>query len=331
MSILYGNSIAMKGIKEAVNASFHIFLGPKGVGKATFANQLARYYLCDTKSADCTCKSCLMFNSGNHPDFFYVGKGATANSIVVEDVLPITTAIYSKPYYSQFKVFLIDDFEYATIEAQNKLLKSLEQVPEYIKFIVIASNVFNRFTSRGILPTCVSRGIVHKFYALCDADMRLYLKTVSPDINPDIEDIVHALCDNCPGLATNLLSDFRIIEAIKSFLDVTKTGDIVTTLSCLGLLKEKDKNCFIDSLRGDDIRMILNCLRIFLLDVLATINKGPILRFFSYAIIVSSQGLQANYSNVTKCLNLLDNIKETSGDKESFIILVRYLSTIYKK
>ena len=84
------------------------------------------------------CKSCKIFDSMNHPDFFMLEPDG--NNIKIEQIRSIKSKIYEKPIVSDKKVYIINDSQKMTIESQNSLLKILEEPPEYIVIILIVSN-----------------------------------------------------------------------------------------------------------------------------------------------------------------------------------------------
>ncbi|MCL1863686.1 MAG: hypothetical protein FWF78_08975 [Defluviitaleaceae bacterium] len=115
---------------------------------------LAKKLNCEEESACGLCLSCRTFESGNHPDIFFV-KGTKAVGIGVEDAreqiaLPITT----KPFKYRYKIFIIEGN--ITPQAQNALLKTIEEPAPYGVFLFLAKNTF------GFLPTILSRCIVKK-------------------------------------------------------------------------------------------------------------------------------------------------------------------------
>lgn len=109
---------------------------------------------CESGNACGCCLSCRVFDSGNHPDTFFV-KGTKAAGIGVEDareqiVLPVAV----KPFKYKYKIFIIEGN--ITPQAQNALLKTIEEPAPYGVFLFLAKNTF------GFLPTILSRCIVKK-------------------------------------------------------------------------------------------------------------------------------------------------------------------------
>lgn len=100
-----------------------------------------------------TCPSCRQFNSGNHPDVFFV-KPSKKNGYGVDDIREqINQTMHVKPYQSRYKIYIIDQGDSMTVQAQNALLKTLEEPPSYGLFFLLAENV-NQFLQT-ILSRCV--------------------------------------------------------------------------------------------------------------------------------------------------------------------------------
>ena len=165
----FKNIIGNQEIKDYLNKSIvnnnilqaYLFLGTEGIGKKMIAKQFAKEILCDnTNEETCTCKSCTCFVGENHPDFVLINEDG--ETIKIEQVRKITEKVIEKPIISQRKVYIINDAEKMTREAQNCLLKTLEEPPEFITIILISSN------ENAILNTIKSRCMKLKFKNISD-------------------------------------------------------------------------------------------------------------------------------------------------------------------
>lgn len=112
------------------------------------ANLLGSLFLCQNDSACGQCSSCLKIIASTHPDFFVYPK---SKNFVVDEANEIIDKATQSPKISKFKVFLISNIDEATIQAQNKILKTLEEPSPSSIFILTASN------ENKVLPTVVSR------------------------------------------------------------------------------------------------------------------------------------------------------------------------------
>ncbi len=131
----------------------YILSGMKGSGRKTLARLFGASLLCTSaEEVPCgTCRSCKMVRSGNHPDLITVTHEKPA-TFSVEDIRDqLVSDIQIRPYYKGKKVYIIPDCEMMTLQAQNALLKSIEEPPPYAVIILITDNL------SFLLPTVRSR------------------------------------------------------------------------------------------------------------------------------------------------------------------------------
>ena len=128
----------------------YLFLGTEGIGKLLVAKAFAKKALClNDGEISCKCKSCLCFDGQNHPDFFVINE--EGETIKIEQIREITDKVLEKPIASKRKVYIINDCDKMTPEAQNCILKTLEEPPEFVVIILISSNenlILNTIKSR---------------------------------------------------------------------------------------------------------------------------------------------------------------------------------------
>lgn len=155
-------------------ASTFLFVGSEGIGKRTFAFELARALLCsetsDDELAPCgTCESCRLFAAGNHPDFEYITKPKDRSSIPLELFIGrddrrmregLCHNLGMKPYLGGRKIAVIDDADYLNVEGANCLLKTLEEPPPRSLLILIGTSADKQ------LPTIRSRSQIIRFAPL---------------------------------------------------------------------------------------------------------------------------------------------------------------------
>lgn len=131
----------------------YILSGEKGSGKKLLANTFAMALQCEKKGADpCQeCRSCKKAMSRNHPDIIYITH-EKPNSIGIEDIrTQLIEDVMIKPYCSSYKIYIIDEAEKLTLQAQNALLKTIEEPPAYAVILLLTSNM------ETFLPTITSR------------------------------------------------------------------------------------------------------------------------------------------------------------------------------
>lgn len=176
-SDIIGHGDIVKHFKSSIElgkvSHAYILNGEKGAGKKTLASVVAKSLQCESGEADpCnTCKSCLQVESGNQPDIIWINH-EKPNVISVDEIREqIVNDIDLKPYSSRYKLYIIPDAQLMNSQAQNALLKTLEEPPEYAIIMLLTNNV-DRF-----LPTILSRCIVLNFKPVEPLDVIEYLTT----------------------------------------------------------------------------------------------------------------------------------------------------------
>lgn len=151
----------------------YLLVGIEGIGKQLFAKEFAKSILCleekNSEKKPClTCKSCLEFIGDNHPDFIQIEP--EGNVIKIEQIRQMQTKVLEKPILSNRKIYLIHDSHSMTKEAQNCLLKTLEEPPEYVTILLISSQ------ESSLLPTIRSRCTKITFQPIEELELKKYLE-----------------------------------------------------------------------------------------------------------------------------------------------------------
>ncbi len=130
----------------------YIFSGNGNTANYEYAKEFAKMILClKQENGYCEkCKSCIMFDDSNHADYYEINKEKT-ESIKIDEIREMQTKIYEKPITSSKKVYVINNAEQMGQEAQNCLLKTLEEPPDFVTIILVVNN------ENLVLPTIKSR------------------------------------------------------------------------------------------------------------------------------------------------------------------------------
>lgn len=157
-------------VKSGKESHSYLFVGQEGIGKKLIAKEFAKMILCtDTENKYCNkCKSCIEFAGGNNPDFQIIEPDG--NSLKIEQIREFESSVAEKPIISSRKVYIINDSDKMTQEAQNSLLKTLEEPPEYVTIILIGSN------ESAYLDTIKSRCMILHFNKIPDEEIKKYLQ-----------------------------------------------------------------------------------------------------------------------------------------------------------
>lgn len=184
---ILGNNVAKKSLTEQIknNGIVHsyMFVGQDGIGKKIIAKEFARKVLCkpineslDEYNNSKNCESCIKFESNNHPDFKIISP--EGNYIKIAQIRQMQEDVYKKTILSKKKIFIIDKADYMTEEAQNSLLKTLEEPPEYIVIILILSN------ESLLLNTIKSRCMKINFLNIPEDEIKNYINRNNLIENP---------------------------------------------------------------------------------------------------------------------------------------------------
>ncbi len=160
------NAISTNKVSHA-----YIINGERSSGKEFIARIFAMTLQCEKGGVDpCNeCHSCKQALSNNQPDIIYISH-EKPNTIGVEDIrTQINGDIDIKPYSSQRKIYIMNEGEKMTVQAQNALLKTLEEPPEYAVILILTTNVDE------LLPTILSRCVVLNMKPVTDAQVKEYL------------------------------------------------------------------------------------------------------------------------------------------------------------
>lgn len=160
------NAISMNKVSHA-----YIINGERSSGKEFVAKVFAMTLQCEKQGTESCgeCHSCKQAMSQNHPDIIFVSH-EKPNTIGVEDIRnQINNDIVIKPYSGPRKIYIMNEGEKMTVQAQNALLKTLEEPPEYAVILILTANV------DAFLPTILSRCVVLNMKPVADELVKKYL------------------------------------------------------------------------------------------------------------------------------------------------------------
>lgn len=205
----------------------YLMIGIPGIGKKMIAYQYAKALLCLGEYKICdSCKSCMEFDTNNHPDFSCIEPDG--NSIKIEQIRQLQKRIQEKPIISNKKVYIIDDADLMTKEAQNCLLKTLEEPPEFAIILLIGSN------ENAFLTTIKSRCMILHFNSIEDKEVKKYLEQNygMKDISKNILDMAQGSIGKAICLKDNQEQYIQLEKMItnlpnKDLIDVYQSAEIL--------------------------------------------------------------------------------------------------------
>ena len=227
---MFDNIIGNDKIKQELSNSVksnkyshsYLFVGTSGIGKKLIAREFAKMILCEANEKYCNkCKSCLEFDSNNNPDFQEIKPEGL--NIKIYQIRQMQSKVSEVPIISQKKVYIIDDADLMTKEAQNCLLKTLEEPPEFVTIILIGSN------ESSFLSTIKSRCITIKFESLNPIEISNYLKNNFPD--EDISNNIIEASNGSIGNALIIKDKQDLYQSIDTIFSNIENLDLIDTLN----------------------------------------------------------------------------------------------------
>ena len=274
----------------------YILSGEEGMGKKTLANAFAMTLLCEEGGREpcMQCHACKQVLSGNHPDLIYVTHEKPA-SMGVDDIREqINDTIMVRPYSSQYKIYIVDEAQKMTVQAQNALLKTIEEPPAYAVIMLLTTN------QDAFLQTILSRCVQLKLKPLKDSVVKTYLeeKLQVKDIQAEI---YSAFARGNLGKAIHLAQseDFKMMyEEILTLLKEIKEMDISQLLDVIRKLKDNNT----------DIKECLNFMQMWYRDILIfKATRDPNLLIFAEEYSAINKVAQTcGYNEINRILEAIN-------------------------
>ena len=300
---ILGHEQIKEHFKQAVQTGkvshAYILSGEAGMGRKSLANAFALSLLCEKGlSEPCMqCHACKQVLSGNHPDLIYVTHEKPAG-IGVDDIREqINDTILVRPYSSYYKVYIVDEAEKMTVQAQNALLKTIEEPPSYAVILLLTTN------QDAFLPTILSRCVQLKLKPLKDSVVREYL-VQSLGVEEDQAEIYSAFARGNLGKAIYLVQseEFKFMyQKLLQLLKDVKQRDISELLEAIRMFKEEKL----------DIYECLDFMQLWYRDVLMykTTKDINLLIFKDEFPAIQKISSVSGYEGLEKILEAIDKAK----------------------
>ncbi len=228
----------------------YLFAGPKGTGKTTIARILAKALNCEkgpTSHPCMECEHCRAITAGNDIDVIEIDAASNRGIDEIRDLRESTRFV---PARSRRKIFIIDEAHMLTLQAFNALLKTLEEPPDYVVFILATTE------PQKLPETILSRCQRFDFKRIPDASMLQCLQTIrdreAPHITDDALRQMVELSDGSMRGAIGLVDQFSV------FGDEPVTG--TTVLDLLGLPTEENLALLVEALLNHDPKAMASVL-----------------------------------------------------------------------
>ena len=303
----FSEIVGHEQIKEHMQAAirdkkpFHAYLfqGEEGVGKEALARTFAAGLQCESESTDKPCKecvSCRQMESGNQPDVIWVTREKA--SLGVDEIREqLCNTMDIKPFSSPYKIYLVPEAEKMTEAAQNALLKTIEEPPEYGIVILMTSNI------SALLPTIQSRCLTMEFRPLSTAVVESYVKEHCqvPDYQARAS---AAFAQGNLGKAMRYAKSEDFIERKDHIISLLRHVEQMDLSEMLAVIKDLGT-------RKDEVRDYIDLMVLWYRDVLlftATKDINQLL-FQDEASYISREASHRSYEKIEEILQAFEKAK----------------------
>ena len=273
-----GQEHIVKTLKNALAtrklAHAYLFAGPRGTGKTTMAKLLAKALNCDEGiGCQCNeCKNCKAIIDGAHPDVIELDA---ASNNGVDEIRELIDKVKYGTILGRYKVYIIDEVHMLSTGAFNALLKTLEEPPEHVIFILATTEPHK------ILPTILSRCQRYDFTKLSDDDINNRLRSVLEKegiaYNEEAIKIIISLADGGMRDALSILDQVLAYSGnkldVQDILDIFALESKEEKIALLNSIISKDVSDVLQRINryvslGTDIKRLTDDLLLILKDIL---------------------------------------------------------------
>ena len=324
------NALATKKLAHA-----YLFAGPRGTGKTTMAKLLAKALNCDEgMGCQCNqCKNCKAIIEGTHPDVLELDA---ASNNGVDEIRELIDKVKYGTILGRYKVYIIDEVHMLSTGAFNALLKTLEEPPEHVIFILATTEPHK------ILPTILSRCQRYDFTKLSDKDIKARLQAVLEKegvaYNAEAIDIIISLADGGMRDALSILDQVLAYSGnkldVQDILDIFALESKEEKLALLSSIVSKDVADVLQRINryvalGTDIKRLTDDLLLILKDILIYQSS----RSTDCLEVLNGQEAAAyfKYLDIDETLKMIDVIMSAQKDyKNVSSIIPLFQVTILK-
>ncbi|MCR5467800.1 MAG: DNA polymerase III subunit delta [Lachnospiraceae bacterium] len=305
-----------KGAIEADKVSHaYILNGEDFSGKMMLAESFAMALQCEKHGSEpcMECQSCKQTIHRNQPDIKYVTH-EKPNTLGVEDIRKqINDDIVMKPYSSRYKIYIIEDAEKMNEQAENALLKTIEEPPEYAIIMLLTNN------ADAFLPTILSRCVRLDIKAVPDETIRNFL--MKEKQIPDYQaDLCVAFAQGNVGKAIRLSESERFNEMREQMMQLMRRLEEIEPYEMTMAVKQIAEYKLAIS---DYFDLMMVWFRDILLYKASADANGLVFKDQVYEI--KKQADKRSYEGIEKCLEALDKAKSRLKANVNFDLTIEML------
>ncbi|HIX58832.1 MAG TPA: DNA polymerase III subunit delta' [Candidatus Blautia gallistercoris] len=293
----------------------YVFSGESGSGKKLLATTFAMTLQCEEKGTDpcLKCESCKRTLSKNHPDIIGVVH-EKPNTISIEEIRrQIVEDVQIKPYYGPYKIYIVNDADKMTVQAQNALLKTIEEPPVYAVILLLTNNI------DGLLPTILSRCVRLDLRVVPDNLVKNYLmeRLHIPDYQAEVD---ASFAQGNIGKAKEAATSEEFAEMTRKVLQLLRYVNDMEVYELVDIMKEL----------APDKENVYDYLDLFLLwfrDVLmfkATRDVDNLV-FKQEINLIKDQARERSYEGLEKILDAVEKAKTRLRANVNFDLVMELL------